>query len=529
MVQSSARFSSVTLRLLVFASLTVFSRNLLAQTISPARIDNRPGIVVFRAKPFYADDLVKCARFSRVEDRTAAGNPAFGYFAFATSGGELQLTPQAIEARFFLEDLQFPETLKPSSDLERITELKEHLQLVSRFNSSISNTVHGYLLKMSEAVAHLQKGDWLENGARWVTKEERDRRTALDEKATISSASNEVRANLTAANDFDAINRLIDAIPSIENLPATSTEVSGYRKTAAAKLRNEAGRKLIDLEQAFVGAAHFQLKSSIKAAGSLDDILAITAKIRDLAKAPIASPQAVSAREKCIEELQGLSSSKERNLRLSTAAFENLSAWKAALDDSRKSSAGSGSEESAIIERSEALYQQAIDVNKELEQASSTFRSFLAGLQAQAILSGNELPLLPSSLDAALKNYEAFINPPGSSSPVAVGVMVDSAAVLKRHLALYRQFAAMSKRANRQNLWNSLLTFDELLTEMHAVQEAILNEKAKHDQYIVEARGHEVSKDFASAAGAYQSAHDIAPSSEMAAKVQSMKDQDLGL
>ena len=109
--------------------------------IEPERIITRKGFAVVRERPFFADDLVKCIDFVRIEDRTAADNPIHGYLVFLTSGGEVKLTPQAVEELFFRDELQFPQIMKPSEDLDRLTRLQESLGRVSRFNESVRSAL----------------------------------------------------------------------------------------------------------------------------------------------------------------------------------------------------------------------------------------------------------------------------------------------------------------------------------------------------------------------------------------------------
>ena len=64
---------------------------------------------------------------------------------------------------------------------------------------------------------------------------------------------------------------------------------------------------------------------------------------------------------------------------------------------------------------------------------------------------------------------------------------------------------------------------------MEAVRSAVLDEKSTYDAFLATAQRQEADNDFAAAASSFQSAHDIAPSVDLANKVKSMKDQDLGL
>jgi hypothetical protein len=513
----------------VIATVAFLDGNAAAKTIDSARIVNRPGIVVFRGKPFYSDDLVKSARFSRVEDRTAMDNPDYGYFVFTTSNGELQLPPQAIEGRFFIDVLQFPETLRSSTDLERVTALKNDLQLLSRFNDSIAKALDSHMQRMSEAVTRLQKGDWWEKGTRWVTKEERDRRTALDEKKGIDAAASEVRAGLRVVGDLEALARVIDSIAPIQSLPATTKEVAAHKETTMGQLKSESGERRLALEQDYLNDAHSRLKPSIEMASSIDEILAARAKLGDIANVPLSSPQAVIAREQSSKELLTLIASKERALRISSSLFDSLDGWKRTLDEMRSLSATEDPAQTAASKRSQDLYKRAVQINEKLKQSDSELCAFFAGLPASQILSGEALPSAPSSCDEAVKACETFVVEPGSSSPIAVGELDESAAALKTKLSLYRQLSAVSQRANRKDLWNNLEIFEVVLAQMPSVCRVIGEEKAKYDSFIDEARKHEESKDFADAAGAYQSALDIAPSTGIASKLQSMKDQDLGL
>jgi hypothetical protein len=525
----SLRRRNLDVQLCVFASVMVCGLGLEARSIDPGRIVNRAGIVVFREKSFYSDDLVKCVRFAHIEDRTAFDNPALGYFVFTTSSGQLQLPPQTLEGRFFFDELEFPSTLKPSSDLERLVQLQGRLRNVYELNASVSSVLQPYYARVSEAVMRLRKGDWWENGARWVTIEERDQRTAFEEKGAIDAAAIDARARIKSANHLGALTSATDALALIESLPATSAEVAYHKKDASERLVAELDGKRLALEQAFVSGAYAELKSSLEEVSTLNEMTAVAAKIDAFGREPVTTAEATQAKEQHAEELRVLSASRERTLRLSGSLFDNMSDWRKALDDSSRSLPLADSVQAAIVERSEQLYKQAVAIKIKLEQCDSALRGFFAGLPAKLILTGEGLPPAPSGIDDALKEYDAFVVVPGGFSSISVSELEGNAEGLKARLSLYRQLAAMSQRATRQELWRNLQSFEELLEQMGFVQQALRDEKVKYDALIGKARDHEQSKHFADAAKTYQSALDIAPSPEIAAKIESMKDQDLGL
>ncbi len=510
-------------------SCVLLNLNLAAQSTDPRRIENSPGIVVFREKSFYSDELVKCARFSRVEDRTAADNPTYGYFEFSLGSHKLQLPPEAIEGCFFLSELELPETLDGSRDLSKITKLKEQLLTLSRFNNSVASKLNIYVQRMSEAEMRLQKGESLERGMIWITKEERDRRTAVEEMNSIRAAASNVSMALRDAQNLETLTRVYDSISSIESLSATSKDVAGFRKDSIEQLKLESNEKRIDLEQAYVSVIKQRLKSLIESAKTLNEILAVRGKINDFSNVHLGTPEGVHAKDQGIKELRATSATKERTLRLSNPSFDSLDDWRKLIDETCNSPYSDDQAITATAMRSKELYNKSLEVNERLKTSLFEMNLFLEKISDKMIKSGESFPSTPSSFDDSIKDYEKFVVLPDNSSLISVEELEKNAAALRIQLSVYRQLAEVSRRDRRLDLWNDLEKFQEVLSRMTVVHKAILEEKAKYDALIAEACAHEQSKNFADASEAYQSALDIAPSAGVAEKVQSMKDQDLGL
>jgi hypothetical protein len=493
------------------------------------RLVENPGVVVFRGKPFYSDDLVKCVNFSMVEDRTALNNPSFGYFVFLTTSGELQLPPQAIEARFFNEQFEFPKLMKPVPDLDRLTAVKDSLDRASQFNETVRQVLEPPARRVSDAVKRLQNDEWWEFPSGWISREDRDKRTAQAERSAIDSAAESIKRSLRDTHKIEQIGDAFESAANFEKLPATSSEVVTYRQSLASQLRTEADQQRIKLEKASVESAHSKLKAELQNACNLKNLLATAGQIEALAQVSVSSQQALSARAALAGELSELLRRKELEMRLRETAFDNFSSWRAALDQFGSTLSSTDSGMVAILERSEALYKQAVDVDKKLGEAEQSLREFFARLPAQAILSGEGLPPPPVAHDAILESYAEITRDSREGAPIFVGELDKAAAPLMKNLALYRQLVGVSKRAQRQDLWLSRESLRELLVQMIAVQGAILDEEKSYKHLLEQGRRHEVSRDFAAAAEAYQSAWNIGPSSELAERIQMLKQQDLGL
>jgi len=514
--------------LLLFASLfSIVEAG--ASSNARERVINRSGIVVFREKSFYTDDLVKSARFSRIEDRTALDNPSYGYFVFFTAGGELQLPPQAIEERFFLDEFEFPKLMKPAQDIDSLAGLKDSLERVSRFNDAVRQVLATPLERITEAVRRLHNDEWWESPRGWISREDRDKRTAQSEKSAIDAAAESIKRSLGDANEIDQVGRAFESVISVEKLPATSPEVAAYRQSLALQLRTEADQRRLELEKAFVENAHAKLKVAVENAGSLKELLAAAAKMEELARAPVSAPQSLSLRVRCTDEISSLLKTKERKSRLKEAAFDSLNAWRKALDESASLEASSDPDMANIIRHSQTHYEQALEIGKNLDAASENLRAFFANLSMEAFASGEGLPLPPPSVEEAAKNYHDFVSGSGDSRTIAINELEQKAAYLKSNLESYQQLSALSAREKRRDLWRDLEVYSEVLGQMASVRRAISDEKTAYDAFVEAAQKHEAERDFAAAASSYQSAYDIAPSVDLANKIKAMKDQDLGL
>lgn len=511
----------------LFVSLAMAEGKCQVSNIAPERIITRKGMAVVREKPFFSNDLVKCISFVRIEDRTAADNPAHGYLVFLTGAGEVKLPPQAVEELFFRDDLHFQEIMKPSTDLDRLAELQESLGRASRLNESVRSALASSLERVTDAVKRLRNDEWWEFPTGWISREGRNRRTAQAQRGAIDASFGAVRGDLSSARDINGITKALDAIGELENLPATSSEVANYRHALAAKLRSEAEMRRSELEEAYVGSVHAKLKDAIENARSLEDLMATAVTIEELANAVITSSAALSAKEKRLTELSDLRRNKERMVRLAAVIFDDLDAWKQAIDESR--ALGAAAELETTLQHSEDLHKEALEIHRQLDGALSKFLAFSARLPAKAILSGEELPPPPSDGDAVLQNFDKFVRASGESSPISVGELDQAARRLKRNLTLYRQLVSLSPRAKRKDLWRVRDSLQEVLSNMTAVQTAINDEEEKYLRLIDAGRRYEASRNFAPAAGAYQSAHDIAPSADLAERIETLKAQDLGL
>ena len=497
--------------------------------IEPERIITRKGFAVVRERPFFADDLVKCIDFVRIEDRTAADNPIHGYLVFLTSGGEVKLTPQAVEELFFRDELQFPQIMKPSEDLDRLTRLQESLGRVSRFNESVRSALASSLEQVTEAVKRLRNDEWWESPAGWISREGRTRRTARAERDAIDAAFGAIKRSLSAARDVNGITQTFDSFGELEELPATSSEVASYRQSLVAQLRTEAGQRSVQLENALVAEARSDLEAALEGARSLADVLSVGASVGNLANAPVSSPQALATREEFVAALSTSVKNKERKMRIKETVFDDLTAWRKTLDEFDQTGINADPEIISLVPRSEELYQQADEVSDHLVAASDNLRRFFSGLPAHVISSGEGLPPAPTDGEEVLKTYDALIAQRGALRAISVGDLNARAEFLRKNLETYRRLVAVSKRTNRHELWRDTESYGEVLNRMEAVRSAVLDEKSTYDAFLATAQRQEADNDFAAAASSFQSAHDIAPSGDLANKVKSMKDQDLGL
>ena len=486
-------------------------------------------MAVVREKAFYSDDLVKCIRFSRIEDRTALHSPDKGYFVFVTGKGEVQLPPQAVEARFFFDELEFPEFMKPADDLERLAALKNSLARAAGINPSVAASLVPYLERISDAVQRLTNEEWWESPRGWISREDRDKRTAKAETSAIDAAAESVERSLRDANGINEVGGALESVAELEKLPATSLEVLGYRQSLAARLRTEVEQRRVQLENSLIAGLKSKLLDALGSARSLADVLALETSVSNLANATVSSPQALATRKESLSALLSLIETKERDMRIKETVFDDLNSWRKALDECGGGGVRSDPEAVSLVARSEALYQKAYEVSEKLLVASENLRRFLSGLPTQIVSSGEGFPPAPTDGEEVLKIYDTLLAQSGDSRAVSVGDLDARADFLRENLLAYRRLAAISKRANRLELWRDAASHDEVLNQMHDVRTAILDEKTTWEAFVARARNQESGKDFAAAASSYQSAHDIAPSVDLASKVKAMKNQDLGL
>ena len=526
-IQLSNKFSPVFFKLIGIVFL--FFAAATQATVAAERIDNRSGYLVFREKPFYADDLVKCVVFSSVESRLAINNPDHGYLVFYTPNGQLRLPPQAIEGQFFIDELKFPKLMTPTQDLSRLTGLEASLKRVSGLNETVRHLLANPTQQVIEAVQRLKNDEWWEGKGGWVSREGRDKRTAQIERSQIDAVHDETEVVLKAASDTSDIKQALELIGELGGLPATSSELAAYRQSITTKLRSATDQRLFELEEEYIKETQHKLKSRMDDARSLDEILGVELSVAELEKATFSSPQASESRDAAYLALVTLFETKAREMRIKESKFGGLDAWRKALDQYGEVMVHSDDKTAAMIERSESLYGKAHNIGNQLSEASLKLSGFFADLPAQAVLSGEELPPSPPTVEKTLKNYHDFVWQLGDSQVIIIGELEAKADLLKKDLELYHQLRAISKRVSRRDIWQNAMIYERVLNQMPRVKAAFSDESDAYNSFIEAAIKYEASRDFAAAARSYQSANNIAPSVDLANKVKAMQDQDLGL
>jgi len=516
-----------------WVALGITSGKCQTSNLAPERITTRPGLAVFREKPFFSDELVKCLSFRRIEDRTAANNPNHGYLVFMTVGGEVKLGPQAVEELFFLDEFEFPQLMKPFDDLNRLAALKGRIQRVSKYNNSIRRIFEPHALKISEAVIRLENDEWWEaggghSGGRWITKREREIRTADAEKKALEVAASEAQGLLESSSSLDALNSVDKSIEVLDDLPATDAEVSAFKSSLITDLRQKASARRMYLETEQLNMEAAQIRSMIDHAATTEDIDNVFVRMRTFEVTTATSPEVAKEKKRLISDISELRDLKSRRLQLSNPVFDTFAEWQQAIKQARNESKNDAALAN-LVGSSEDDYRTALAFQDQLRQVIAAFKLFLSELPSDALVSGRGLPPLPNPQTSHGESFEAFLASIDAGVSAKIDELVAAADYLKRLVHLYQELTAVSKRSQRQDLWRNLDTFEDLLASMPSIQSSILSEKSEFALVTEKAQTHENAREFSQAADAYQKAYDISPTPDLYEKVQSMKNQDLGL
>lgn len=499
------------------------------------RLINSSGVATVRQEAFHSDDRIVCVPFARIEDRTTRGNE--GYYVFWTSTGkQIQLRPNAILHKFFLEQVQLPEKdLADGPEAAEYKYLSNELSRLSQFNGKVKIALSPFIAKLDKTVLRLSRGDHWKNG-RWVTLEQRRKELVKREKYDIENKSNDMREMLAAARDYDDLQTLKLILSHLKAVPATTSETVALRSSTYDKLDIALNTKTIEIERSEIEKRSTSIKSALTYAADEDDIKNLKLAISELEALNLGTTSNIALRNSSYEELvimlEGKKTEIQRKIdltRLSLGVFEDFTAWKSAIQTLQSSSVEMRSEEQRVVTQAEEAYDNSLVVFRKIKNSHNEMIDFFKNIEPEAFMHDKKLPNLSKNFLQTLNTYRDFLQSGATINPPEITELDAKADQFSEDVAMYKELQGLTELARREQLWDRMEDLNFVLRYMPALATSIGDERLAYEKAMESGRANYAESNFKESEREYQAAFKIFPSQDVSNKIEAARGSNLGL